>query len=239
MFYDKGILSAINYIGGCLYTCGAAGQVYKKDDNKWNCISNEIVSGSDFAIESFVNNIKLAKNEINESHLGKLIDNLSSYVVFDDIAGDNKDIYVCGNNGLILHWDGIRWDKVKSGTRQHLHSFHYIDKTNIFVCGHHGTILRGNHKEGFRRVPIGRVDENFWSIRYFKGNVYIGTSAGLLCLDLEKINLTNISNEIKNIPAFHAVAEIDSTPDTLWVIADKFVLRLKEKWQVITHPDNF
>ncbi|MNV17419.1 hypothetical protein D3C71_1082070 [compost metagenome] len=162
---------------------------------------------------------------------------LRRYTVLSDIAGlSGTDVYACGTDGVIVHWDGERWTRLHSGTRQHLHAIHCVSDSEVLVCGHHGTILRGSHKTGFKRIPIGNVETNVWSVRSYKGAIYVGTESGLRIVSSTGLEQVRLPVEV---PYRYAVAALATAGDALWVVADRFVFRLTENdWEVIEHPDN-
>jgi hypothetical protein len=55
-----------------------------------------------------------------------------------------KDVYTVGMNGKILHYNGITWSTIASGTTKHLNGVWGSSSTDFFAVGNTGTILRLN-----------------------------------------------------------------------------------------------
>jgi hypothetical protein len=148
-----------------------------------------------------------------------------------------QDIYVCGTNGTIFHCSGRDWTPVQSGTRQHLQAIHCVSSTEIWIVGGNGTLLRGNAMTGFKRVGIPSIDTNLWSVRKHEDVVYLGGTDGLYRMFGDKSE--QVWPDVEGLPSQFTVQAIDSTDSTLWVVADRFVLRNHaNKWQLFMHPDN-
>ena len=84
----------IRMIGGRLFVCGFAGQVYTLTGSNWTHMDDRLAEPQGTA---------------------KSIDLTS----IDGTAPD--DLYVCGSGGLIAHWDGAAWTRipvVANGRRQ-------------------------------------------------------------------------------------------------------------------------
>lgn len=226
--------SSIAHIGDRAYVCGALNSVYRRDAQGWSSIASALEQQAVKQLQDVVAQITAD----DASNIAALTKQMRATPNLECIGGISKDhVYVCGGNGLIMHWNGAVWSQIKSPTRQHLHAMHCLSDTDVLMCGHNGTLLRGNRVSGFHRVALGRNDINFWSVRSFLGEIYIGTSSGVYTVTggkLEKINF-----DLKGVPTDFTVQAIDSTERVLWVVADKFVLRLMDGvWQLITHPDN-
>ncbi|MBT9235784.1 hypothetical protein KKQ11_08025 [Pseudomonas sp. MG-2] len=227
-------LTSLAIVDNIFFACGGEGQIYQLDQS--NCIE----TGYQIAQEATSTLSKLLET-INSDTPQKIQDlaQLSrSIITFQCIDGLSKeDIYTCGTNGTIYHWNGASWNKCKSGTRQHLHNIHCISTDEVLICGHNGTIVRGNYKDGFKRIPTEKIDTNFWCIKQFNKQIFIGTTTGLFLL-----NNKSFENAIpSSLPTPHeySIENLSSTKNTLWVTATKFILRLQNgQWELIEHPDN-
>ncbi len=61
---------------------------------------------------------------------------------FNDVWGTSgTDVYVVGDSGIIIHYDGSTWSGMDSGTTNDLWSIWGTSAMNIFAVGHQGTIL--------------------------------------------------------------------------------------------------
>ena len=54
------------------------------------------------------------------------------------------DVFAVGENGMILHYDGIEWIKMKSPTTEHLYGVWGSSSSNVYAVGESGTILYYN-----------------------------------------------------------------------------------------------
>jgi hypothetical protein len=75
-------------------------------------------------------------------------------------GSSETDVFAVGENGMILHYDGVEWTKMKSPTTEHLYGVWGSSETDVFAVGENGMIL---HYDGFT-----------WS-----ADVESGTNAGL------------------------------------------------------------
>jgi photosystem II stability/assembly factor-like uncharacterized protein len=61
------------------------------------------------------------------------------------VGGNGEDdVYVVGENGTILHYDGISWSPAESGTTKHLYGISGISEDSVYVVGENGIILNYN-----------------------------------------------------------------------------------------------
>jgi len=54
----------------------------------------------------------------------------------------NDDLYLVGDSGLIMHYDGSAWQRMESGTTINLHNIWGTSANDIWVAGHCGFISR-------------------------------------------------------------------------------------------------
>lgn len=235
-----GALSDIKFIGEHAYACGSGNQVYKKLTQGWISISSSIQTQAIQKLSDAVSDISTQTKSLNieNSKLISATKKLREYTILHCIDGLNENnIYTCGTNGKIWHWNGHIWQDIKSGTKQHLHDIHCISDDTVLICGHNGTVIKGNHISGFKRLQIEKTKTNFWSICSFGNSIYLGSNNGLFTIADNKIISCTTSPET---PSFFSVQSIDVRDNTLWIVADKFILRYHANhWDIIEHPDNF
>ncbi len=232
---DDGLtFSAVSYVNGKAYACGAVGRIYRRDDDGWIQVATEISNAATQNLQSIVG-LAQANSFQDISELTKKAREFSN---FEHVSGiSENDIYACGSNGIVIHWDGKSWSKLRIPSRQHLHYIHCHSPDEVYVCGHNGTLLLGNAKAGFRRVALGRNDLNFWTVQKFKETVYVGTTSGLF--QAEKSKIQSVAFGLPELQSEFTVQALDSTERVLWVVADKFLLRFDGgTWRKIDHPDN-
>lgn len=227
-------LTSLAVIDGSFFCCGAEGQIYKIETKRTEEIGHKIAANA----RSTLSEIFDIKNSEDAKKIQKLTSVSRSITNLQCITGLSKnDIYTCGTNGKIYHRDGREWSKCKSGTKQHLHSIHCVTPDDVMACGHNGTIVRGNARDGFKRLSAEKIDRNFWCIKYFNEDIYIGTTNGLLALKNGKF-FHPLPSALP-LPNDYSIESLSSTKDTLWVVASRFVLRLNQnRWELIDHPDN-
>lgn len=73
-------------------------------------------------------------------------------------AISSSDAWAVGAAGTILHWDGMTWSLVDSGTTSHLNDLWAYDAQNLWVVGHGSTILRWT-PPSFTRDPVGGLGD--------------------------------------------------------------------------------
>ena len=49
-----------------------------------------------------------------------------------------RDVFAAGRGGIVLHYDGIRWRRMASGTNHNLHGIWGDDRRNILAVGQSG-----------------------------------------------------------------------------------------------------
>jgi hypothetical protein len=54
------------------------------------------------------------------------------------------DVFAVGENGMIMHYDGVEWIKMKSPTMEHLYGVWGSSSSNVYAIGAAGTILHYN-----------------------------------------------------------------------------------------------
>ena len=102
----------------------------------------------------------------------------------EDINGiwgvSSDDVFIAGNNGTILHYNGNLWSPMSSGTAENLRGIWGASSSDIFVVGENGAIL---HYDGSSWSPMtSGTTENLESVWGASGsNVYaVGTNGKIL-----------------------------------------------------------
>jgi hypothetical protein len=57
-------------------------------------------------------------------------------------GSSGSDVFVVGENGVILHWNGDVWEEMESGTYEHLVAVRGSAHDNVYAVGARGTVLR-------------------------------------------------------------------------------------------------
>jgi hypothetical protein len=93
-----------------------------------------------------------------------------------------SNVYVVGQPGLVLHYDGANWTKVEAVaqlTQQPLIDIWGTGPNDIYVCGHDGTILHYSGS-GWSKMNSGTSRDLFGLGRFRDGSVYCSGAAGTL-----------------------------------------------------------
>lgn len=156
-----------------------------------------------------------------------------NYAAIDGFVVD--DIYVVGDDGEIQYIDGVEWARSVTPTDEILTSVHCADDGTVWACGFNGTLLRGNHNDGF--TELSAVDDNviFSSVTTFAGATYLAASEGLFCFDGNAINPVIDAGG----SAVSDVMSLDARDGVLWCFGYERLARFDgARWAHFTHPDN-
>lgn len=231
-----GYLKRIREIGGRLYACGVGNQVYRREIDGWAAIDQGLTNAAQASMLDFVERLHRLSDQVSPGDVVALSSSLASHGVLNDMAGvAEDDIYACGLNGALWHWDGTNWCRVDSGTDEHLYAMHAVASDEVWICGRNGTLLRGHRNGGFAALRDPEIRDNFWSVRKFSDRVFLGTTRGLVSLQRGAMRRVSLPGKI----GFPVVQSLDSIGDTLWVFADRFLVRFQGvRWERFDHPDN-
>lgn len=231
-----GPMRRIREVAHRLYACGSGNQVYARLDDGWKAMDQQFVGTAKQEISDIADVIHTSQGNMSADDLLALTQNMGNVGGLDDIAGlSHDDIYACGLGGALWHWSGQQWHRLDTFTDDHLHCIHVISDKTVWVCGHNGTLLKGNKDDGFRSLLGPEVSDHFWSVREFNGTVYLGTTKGLFIFDGASLSELRLPGHFRP-PVIQA---LDSTEETLWIVAERFVARLQSgQWERFDHPDN-
>ena len=228
-----GYVSRIREIGPHLYVCGTNGQIYKRISSGWIHIDEPFL-GKD---------APLTGDE--DADAEAIIDSIDTELVFEDINGtDEQDIYVCGMNGLLVHWDGSEWRTLKKLTDAHFNEIHVASPDEVWICGTKGLVLKGNARDGFQKIIADPDGKQFTSIHTFKGKVYLADYEKLYTLEpneetgrLEARPIIPMFGLTSNLQDAHM---LDSADGMLWSFGTKDLAFTEDgqRWTRVEHPDN-
>ena len=94
-------------------------------------------------------------------------------IIFYDISGiDGKNIWLCGDNGSIAHWNGAQWLKVYSGMSATLRTISIRSSDDVWFGGDGGTVLHWNGSAIERKAGglpnfqgiWGTAADNLWAV---------------------------------------------------------------------------
>jgi hypothetical protein len=118
---------------------------------------------------------------------------------------------VCGWQGLMALYDRGTVERLESGTNVILASVICDNDGEIIACGQNGTIVRGS-KDALKRLDLGRITVDFWSIVKFQGEIYVSSTTELYKLvDDDTLELITFDGEVIPTSFYH----LDTYEDSL------------------------
>lgn len=207
----RGHMTRIRHIGYTLYACGYAGQVYKRQNEKWERF--------DAGIEDKIP----ASFNTNDNPLDLI-----------DIHGLHEaDIYTVGSDGFIAHYDGNKWSVLSSATDACLYGILVQSESEVWIAGSNGTVLRGSAKSGFKLINRRMLDCDFYSIARFNNDYYIGASDGLYIITHEQIMRVDLSEQLIEVDS------VEEKNGALWALSSGKLIKYDGiTWKSIEHIDN-
>lgn len=145
----------VREIAGYAYMSGTLRTVFRRESpGKWKCLF-----GNDLAVRD------------EEKKQGRSL----GFHDIDGFAAD--DIYACGGEGDLCHYDGRRWDVLDSPTNQDFLSLCCAGNGKVYVGGMKGTLVEGRGDEW--KVVSQGGDKWIRSMAWFKDRLYLATDQGL------------------------------------------------------------
>jgi hypothetical protein len=90
-----------------------------------------------------------------------------------------NDVFVAGDSGTVLHWDGATWSRMNTGTREGLRRVWGTSGSNVYVSGIGGVLLHYDGSAWSRVVvPTTETLERIWGSS--PTNVYVGGARATL-----------------------------------------------------------
>lgn len=208
----RGYTRAIKEIGQSLFVCGLNDQVYRRNesDGTWVLIT--------------ASPLKLVKAGDPYYSMLSCID-----------GSDEQDVYTCGMQGRLYHFDGKQWKQIPLPVDEHLNCVRCLSKHEVWVCGDNGTLLVGNHRTGFKNVSAVDDNQSFWSLAKFQEKIYIASlDEGMFVYD--GTGITPVDTGLESGLWTYIV---DATKDALWSFSPKEIAVFDGKaWTRVLHPDN-
>jgi hypothetical protein len=212
-------------IGGALYACGDGGQVYRRTGGalgagQWRQLDASLLESPD-------------------AYAAALQRGPADRKIYFDVNGPREDeLYVVGNHGTILAWDGTAFTRLPRVTSAALTEVLVEDEDRVWICGRNGTLLRGNRRDGFQIAAVSGRRQLFLSMTKLDGKIHLGSGAdpsGVFVY--ERGSLREVSSGLD--PDIEDVHTVDSADGVLWVVGSKDVLRYDgQRWERIDHVDN-
>ena len=211
-----GYMRTLRQIGEHLYAVGSAGQVYRRlGRDHWEHMDEGVLQSPP----------------------------VENRLLLADIHGtDETDMYLCGAipgafgyEGRLFHRDGQSWTPLTTPTTEPLNAIYIDNPECIWIAGDNGTLLRGNHKDGFKDMSSVDDNQRFGSIVRFQDKLYLASNMGLFMYDGTSIQ------EVRTglVPDIQDANVVDAMDGVLWSVGTKDIVRFDgEKWERIHHPDN-
>lgn len=143
----------IEGVDGSCYACGEAGSVWRLRDgeNSWEALP----APSELAVHCLWDsgNGLFAAGQLGRIYRFGGTEWTLHFELHLDVTimamwGSGPDsIYAVGDEGLILHFDGLRWQRMPSGTQSALYGLWAWDNEHLLAPGDFGLMLRYNGKE--------------------------------------------------------------------------------------------
>jgi len=213
-----GYLLSLRRIGGHLHACGSAGQVYKRlGPGRWVHMDAGLLQAP----------------------------NVKARLLLQDINGAAEDdIYVVGDipgpggpEGRLFHWNGSAWRPVDIPSVGALNALHVEDRDRVWVCGARGTILRGNHRDGFDDLTTPGSRQLFHAMTVHDGVLYLGSNFGLFQYDPQRGRVARVRTGLEVEPSY--VSTLGQADGVLWGVGPKDIVYFDRRtWTRVQHPDN-
>ena len=211
-----GRMQDIQEIGDSLFACGDGLQFYRRSrygDGTWHCLAPDLRQPPGTPA--------------------------SAYCIMPRINGPHeRAVYAVGQRGSIYFWNGETVRKLDCPVRSTLIDIHVESDDAIWICGGDGTLLKGNHRTGFRLCPgTGLGTTLFQRMTMYDGTLYLAASGGdpfgLFTYRDGRIApvRTGLQPEIAD-PHF-----VDSAHGVLWAMSIKDIVRFDgHAWERIDFP---
>ncbi len=218
-----GLLSHLREIDGQLWACGQHGQIYRRrGTDDW--------VRADEGVRVWIDPARFRDRS------DEMLELMSSAPMLSCVDGSSlSDVYVVGMNGYMAYFDGDGWTQVELPTQDHLEWIRCYGPSEVWVCGYNGALLKGNVREGFKRMSGNDDSETFVCLTKFNGKVYLSAEEGLFIFDGKKV--APVKTKLK--PELQDAWRVDHADGVLWSIGVKDLARFDGKrWQRIQDPDN-
>jgi hypothetical protein len=154
--------------------------------------------------------------------------------IFGDVNGPHEQsVYLVGQRGAVYWRDKGPFRQIAVPTTEWLNNILVEDEGTLWICGDGGTLLRGNHRDGFTAVAPGDTRDSFLSMAVFEGRLYLAGALGLWVLDGDRVEKarTGLSPELSD---GHVLDAVDGT---LWYIGYRDVARFDgHRWERLLLP---
>jgi hypothetical protein len=179
-----GTLDVYGFGAGDVWAVGPAGRILRYDGHAW---SGERFDGDSVYAEP------LGVWEVPRR-------NLYLWGVWGPAA---NDVFVAGDSGTVLHWNGAAWSRMATGTTAGLRRVWGSSGSDVYVSGEDGTLLHYDGSAWSRvAVPTTETLERIWGSS--AGDVYVG-GAGATLLHYDGAAWSRVAIPVDPTYTVHAV----------------------------------
>jgi hypothetical protein len=146
-------------------------------------------------------------------------------------AGVVQPLIAVGYNGEIWCRKGTRWTQMSSPTNVILHWIRMLEPDHAFSSGQKGVLLEWDGNL-WKAVDLGDMEEDIWSIEWFKDHLYMATDERLL-----RLSSSYRLEEVKGVPDKNSeTLELHANDGVLLATGSKHVWITEDgkKWLDIT-----
>lgn len=208
---DYGYVYAIRQIGSSLYVCGSNRQVYRRaGEGQWLHVDQGIL----------------------------LPPEDTSMRCLMDIAGlSDNAIYAVGYGGEVFYFDGNDWMLIDTRLDEDLFKIKIVSEREVYVVGANGTLLRGNHRDGFTNLSAIEDNQRFTGIEVFEGRIFLASNLGLFVFD--KVQKKILPYHTGLAPELTDCHVLEAKDGVMWSIGFKDIASFDgSRWTRLHHPDN-
>ncbi|MDW3222756.1 MAG: glycosyl hydrolase [Paracoccaceae bacterium] len=132
-----------------LYACGEEGTVLFLDRGTWEKLPPVAAIGI-HDVNRAPDGGLLAAGQLGEIHhfdgqdWRKHFDLLMDVTLLSIWADGTGQIFAAGDEGLVLQWDGTKWERMPSGTKSALYGLWGLDAQHLLAVGDFGQVMRWN-----------------------------------------------------------------------------------------------
>jgi hypothetical protein len=202
----------IRMIAGRPYVCGFAGQFYtiagKLESRKWVHMDDGLAEP--------------------EGKLGSI-----DLTDLDGTAAN--DIYTVGIKGLLAHWDGARWTRIKLLTNSNLFGIRCITKSHVVAVGNKGVFIEFDGKDWRVEQVPGAEKLDFFDVQHFQNQIFVCAGTEMFVRKGDKWQRVAHGLDKKKTDFYRFTVGAER----LWVIGKKRLNSFNgKKWVAHIDPDN-
>lgn len=188
------------------FACGLNGQIYQRHEGHWQPFDDGVFDP---------------------------ITSLDS-VQWRGLGGHSRGVLIAaGLFGAVAEFDGQRWHRVDVATNCSFEQIAHLDRA-FWICGDKGTLLRKESDE-WEIVDTG-AGVNFWSIRTFKGKLYLSAFEGVWLYDTQLRSITPVDFQLGFTPDTY---KMSTSNERLWSFGQNSILYFDgDSWNRATIPCN-